>query len=390
MIPHFKKHIIATIDNAIPPWPMNTFMTSGDLNNNGRIDLVISGRNGRMVWLENQGNLTFEEHIIDPDVHQVECGGSVYDINGSGYLDVLVGSGDSIKAWWWENLGKPGQAWEKHTIYAQERAGHVHDTLIGNVRSDGNPMLVTTNQVRPEENQTELYVLEFPKQAPEQLWPYTVIGTGYAEAMVGADNEFIRLQPEEGLAIGDLTGDGKNEIVMGNFWFQQMDGQWQAHRYSQGYITTKIALADLDGDGRLEIILSEGDPVIYGKRQGGRLGWFKPGEDMHALWEEHLLDDGLLDAHTLLTADLTGSGNIDILCGEIGWSDGERNYQRREPWILLYENLGNGKFARHILDQGTGIHDGQLVDLTGNGKLDIISKPLHGENIWDIVVFEQE
>lgn len=389
MIPTFKKTIIAAVDNNIPPWPMNTFMTSGDLNNNGRVDLVVSGRNGRMVWLENKGNLQFKEHIIDPNVHQVECGGSVYDITGNGFLDVLVGSGDRIKAWWWENLGNTDQTWEKHTIYDQDRVGHVHDTLIGDVMNNGKQMLVTTNQVRPEENQTEVYVLEFPEH-PKQPWAFTKIGEGFSEAMIGADNEFIKMQPEEGLAIGDLTGDGNNEIVMGNHWFQLVDGKWTSRRFSEGYITTKITLADLTGDGRLEILLSEGDPVIYGKKQGGRLGWFKPGDDITALWEEHILDDGLLDAHTLLTGDLTGNGSIDILCGEIGWSDGERNYQRREPWILLYENLGNGTFSRHIVDQGTGIHDGQLVDLTGNGKLDIVSKPLHGKHLWDIVVFTQD
>ncbi|MEE4195473.1 MAG: VCBS repeat-containing protein [Anaerolineae bacterium] len=389
MIPKFQKHIIATIENDIPPGAMNTFMASGDLNNNGRIDLIVSGRNGRMVWLENQGNLQFVEHIIDAEVHQVECGGSVYDISGNGFLDVLVGSGDSIKAWWWENPGVPDQPWQKHILYNQQREGHVHDTLIGDVMNTGTPMLVTTNQVRPAENQTEVYLLDFPEH-PERPWPFSVIGTGFSEGLVDAGNSLARMQPEEGLAIGDLTGDSRNEIVMGNHWFQQVDGKWEAHRFSTGYVTAKIALADLDCDGRLEIILSEGDPVIYGKQQGGRLGWFKPGEDIFALWEEHILDDGLLDAHTLLTADLTGNGHLDILCGEIGWSDAERNYQRREPWILLYENLGDGTFARHILDQGTGIHDGQLVDLTGNGKLDIVSKPLHGEHIWDIVVFAQE
>jgi hypothetical protein len=269
-------------------------------------------------------------------------------------------------------------------------AGHVHDTLIGDALNNGKPSLITSNQYRPERNQTELYVLEFPAHHPEDEWPQIKIGAGFAEALEAPDGSFPKMQPDEGLAIGDLTGDGKNEIVMGNHWFRQTSDTWQAHRFTNGYITNKIAVADVDGDGRLEIILSEGDPVIYGKQQGGRLGWFKPGEDITTWWEEHTLDDGLLDAHTLLTGDLTGNGCVDIVCGEIGVASSTRGYRRRDPWILLFENLGDGTFVRHILDQGTGIHDGQLVDLTGNGKLDIVSKPLHGPHMWDIVVFENE
>ena len=43
-----------------------------------------------------------------------------------------------------------------------------------------------------------------------------------------------------------------------------------------------------------------------------------------------------------------------------------------------------------VARQGTSIHEGILASLTGSGHLDRISKPLHGPDRWNILVFFRE
>ncbi|MDQ2798820.1 MAG: VCBS repeat-containing protein, partial [Armatimonadota bacterium] len=148
-----------------------------------------------------------------------------------------------------------------------------------------------------------------------------------------------------------------------------------------------IAVGDIDGDGQNEIVLSEGDACIYGYPDGGKLGWFKPCGDIRELWEEHRLENHLLDPHSLQLGDLCGNQRLDILVGEIGvWDKLEEN----PPRLFIYENDGGGGFTRHLIDQGIGTHHARLADFRGRGVLDIASRPLHGPDKWKIFVWENE
>jgi hypothetical protein len=73
----------------------------GDVDGDGRTDFVLTGRrtNNSAVWMRNTGNVHapfagWQEYIIDPGPLNLEAGGALFDVDGDGHLDVVVG-GDS-------------------------------------------------------------------------------------------------------------------------------------------------------------------------------------------------------------------------------------------------------------------------------------------------------
>jgi hypothetical protein len=109
------------------------------------------------------------------------------------------------------------------------------------------------------------------------------------------------------------------------------------------------------------------------------------------MWQEHVLADGLLDAHSLRLGDLNGNGHLDILAGEVGFADRETGeYLVHLPCIMVYENDGHANFDRHVIDEGTGAHDAWLADMRGKGVLDIVTRPLQGAEKWHLHVYYNE
>jgi hypothetical protein len=392
--PNFTKIVIAEVNNDVAPGPMNTFSTVGDFDGDGLLDVALCGRNGRMVWLQNHDEgRSWETHLID-EIDAIECGGSAHDLTGNGRPDIING-GDYRRdeMLWWENPGRPGARWQRRLV-AKTGYTQMHDTLVGDVTNDGRVSLVFTNQNAP--GGTNIYWLPLPRDPRVSPWPgLGLVARGMHEPNPYNPHRQDGIQPEEGLALGEFDGDGKNELVCGTHWYKYTgDGgqPWAAHKFAAGYLCPKIAIGDVDGDGRNEILLAEGDPCVYGKTQGGKVSWFKPGDDINGLWEEHVLEDYLLDAHSLQLGDLYGNGQLDILVGEAGMADPQTDdYSAgpaaHPPRLIVFENDGKANFRRHVIDEGTGIHEAVLADVWRRGVLDIVGKPLHGPEKWHVHVW---
>ncbi|MCL2815495.1 MAG: VCBS repeat-containing protein [Oscillospiraceae bacterium] len=391
--PIFEKMTIGELENNTGTSAMNTLGCAADINADGLLDYVVCGRNGEMAWFENTGKR--EKWIRHPiaRIKSQECGGCAADLTGSGFFDIINGSDYSNdELCWWENTGNfEGGEWRRRTI-AKTGKGQMHDTLTGEIKNDGAGYLAFTNQG----GKTTVYCVPIPENPYISPWPgLEIIAEGLTLPNPAHTWDKSGMQPEEGLALGDVDNDGKLELVCGTSYYKWNgdQGGWNAVKFTdKNYITTKILIADIDHDGKNEIILAEGDAYIYGHDEGCKLAWFKPdGEKYGEEWTEHIIETGLLDIHSIAAANLCSEGFCDIFAGEIGAvarGGNSEKYIIRLPRLMVYENDGRGNFTtRHIIDEGTGTHEAALIDIDGDGRLDIIGKPLHGDEKWNIHVW---
>jgi hypothetical protein len=368
----FTKQVIGELDNSVLGADINTLGAVGDINSDGLIDVVVCGRDGMMVWFENPGKIgEWPRHLI-ANIKEQECGGIVIDLNGDGYPDLINGNDwRGISSYWWENPGPKGGEWKQRTIFT---TGHnqFHDVISGKVTGDGRTSIIWSNQ-----GGNNVYWSPIPEDPTQSPWP-----------SVQLLHHFVDGKHNEGLAIADVDGDGVDEVICSNFWFKYTGtpGQeWDAHQYAPGndeYTSDKVIAGDIDGDGKVEIIITEGDACIYNK-PGGKMAIFKQQDDITQLWDERIIETDLKDPHSLQLGDICGNGHMDILVGEVGLF----NNPDYKPRIMVYENDGKGNLTRHIIDEGTGIHEAFLVDTRNIGVLDIVGKPLTGKEMWKVHVY---
>jgi hypothetical protein len=332
-------------------------------------DLVISHRvkGPALVWYQRQAN-RWVRHVIENASLPLEAGGSAYDIDEDGDLDIVWGGdAQSEHMWWWENpypQFDPETPWRRHTIKSSGAKQH-HDQLFADVLGRGKPQLVFWNQ-----QAKSLLLAEIPPDPRNSgSWPLRTVYTGQAgEGGEGAAGY------AEGIDSIDLDGDGRADILAGNSWFKHLEedkfqairisrlgGRIRAGRFKPGKYP-QVVIAPGDGNGPLRLYECQDNPVDP------------------ACWKgRDLLDRDMLHGHTLDLGDIDGDGHLDIFAAEMAkWTNKpELDNPRATAWILFGD--GKGEFFKTVLSTGDGWHEGKLADADGDGDIDIVNKPY----TWD-------
>lgn len=355
------------IDGRIPTERL-VFCHTADLTGNGRPDVIVGGkgkkeklqlfgkgtrfpnytrvvleelglRRGNVFWYENPG---WERHRLT-DRRFFEVGSAMGDITGDGRLELVAGQTVHRNGvYWYEQPADPREEWTEHLL--TDAYEMYHDVGVADVDDDGEPEVVLLSQ-----ESAVISYYDVPPDPRDGPW-----GDDYHHVV--DDDRSV-----EGLAVVDWDDDGRSELIAGTAAYHRTPDGWRREPLVEGWDPVRTAVADLDDDGRPEIVFAEGDSPAHGTHLG-RVAVVDPDGSVSFLAQE------LFCPHSLGVADVTRTGTLDVVVGEMGLDTNE------DPRLLLFENRGD-RFVDHLLWEGIPTHEAKVVDLTGDGRLDIVGKP---------------
>jgi hypothetical protein len=325
-----------------------------DLDGDGRPEYVMGRRAGELYAYKYRSADSWARFVVGHDSPS-DVGLAALDVDGDGRTDLVTGGA------WYRNSGRLDQPFERIMFDADLQA--VHDIVVADVDGDGRLDVLTMS----DRNNLRWYRIPDDPTAP---WLRFDIG----EAV------------HAGLSVGDVNGNGRLDVVRTDVWFENVDGDgrtWREHYIGPNtppppdfqpafaFNATKSVVIDVNGSGSNDIIFTDNEIP------GGKVWWMENVDGTGLTWRRHEIPFGDTDRrgafHSLQVADFTGNGHPDVLTSEMDAIRGART-----PRWFIWENVdgtGTAWRERVILDINLGGHETVAADVTGNGRLDLMSKP---------------
>ena len=263
------------------------------------------------------------------------------DVNNDGRPDVLS-SGWMLRQgiYWYENPGKAGLKWASHEIL---KADGLEGMVIGNLAGNG-PKDVLVNFFARKPGRSLIW-FEHLNQEP---W--------FKEHTLGPEN----LGVSHGNGVGDINGDGRDDIVTTSGWFESpahpatdpwiWHPDWQFESYVPPGTAARpstgaglpILVADVNGDGL--------NDVIIGSDHGYGLAWYEQKmEGGRRSFVRHWIETEYPTFHTMVLADIDGDGKPELITGKQILAHNGGDVGSYDPQFIFYYTFNGGNVRRHVI-----------------------------------------
>ena len=342
----FVEHLIATGLKG------GYQVVAADLNHDGKPDLIaLASGMPELVWYENP---TWERHVIAGGFSRmINC--AAWDTDGDGIPEIVLASGFDNQPKNSAGIlsvlhhdGDPRRPWKVTEI---DRLTTSHRLRWADIYGTGKKVLINAPLTGPH------------AEAPDYRdhTPLVFYRPGeWKREWIGDENEGV----VHGIYIVDWDGDGREDILTASFvgidlYQLGKQGLWSRTEIVKGDPapwpksgSSDVAVGHLSGRRFIAAIEPwHGNQVVLYQQQG-------------QAWQRRIVDDSLVDGHTIWAADLNGDGSDEIIAGFRGGKYGVSIY---------YADDAQGRhWSKQTLDDGgTAAAACAAADLNGDGRIDV-------------------
>lgn len=333
-------------------------VAAGDVNRDGKLDVVAGN-----VWYEAP-NWRPHEIVpltsLDPKTQYSNCFHCwTADLNRDGWVDQIVIGMPGEKALWRENPMGREVPWKEHPIW---RSAGNESPLYEDLFRNGKPVLIMGTD--------DQYLAWFePAKDPDAEWICHPV-SGHK----GAGSQ----RYSHGLGIGDLNGDGQNDIVTtGGYYVQPKDPRsspWAFVKAELGPDCAHMPVFDANWD-RLPDVLST-------SAHARGVWWHEHLKD--GVFRRHLIDETISETHATILAPLGKSRTLNLITGKRKWAHppGVDVGSEEPSWLVRYElrrTKARVEWTRQVIDENSGVGTQFVVrDMNRDGLPDIVVSNKNG------------